>query len=134
MKIVGACEYALVLYRDKLPKFNNNGKMILNWFDWEVEKNRNKIHPTQKPLPVLEKLIEIFTDEGDTVIDPCAGSGSTLIAARNLKRHSYGFEIKKNFYKDALEWMGGITKKEKEYKQEMKSKGYQTIFDFIDEE
>lgn len=134
MKIVGACEYALVLYRDKLPKFNNNGKMILNWFDWEVEKNRNKIHPTQKPLPVLERLIEIFTDEGDTVIDPCAGSGSTLIAARNLKRHSYGFEIKKNFYKDALEWMSGITKKEKEYKEEMKSKGYQTIFDFIDEE
>ena len=56
-----------------------------------------RIHPTQKPIKVLENLIRIFTDEGDVVIDPCCGSGSTLVAAENLGRKSYGFEIKKEF-------------------------------------
>lgn len=107
MKIVGACEYALVLYRDKLPKFRNNKKMIKNWFEWEKDKKGEveKIHPTQKPQRVLKKLIEIFTDEGDVVIDPVAGSGSTLRAAKDMGRHSYGFEIKKDMYALALEKM-----------------------------
>ncbi|WP_161497385.1 DNA methyltransferase, partial [Streptococcus suis] len=63
------------------------------------------IHPTQKPVPVLKRLIEIFTDEGDVVIDPVAGSGSTLRAAIEMNRHAYGFEIKKDFYKKAKEQM-----------------------------
>lgn len=73
MKIVGATEYAVVLYRDKLPKFNNNGHMIFNWFEWKRESRiYPKIHPTQKPISLLKQLIEIFTDEGDVVIDPVA--------------------------------------------------------------
>lgn len=104
MRIVGATEYALVFYRDKLPKFNNDGRMIFNWFKWEKETG-NKIHPTQKPLNVLRYLIEIFTDEYDVVIDPVAGSGSTLRAACELNRHAYGFEIKKDFYTKAKSTM-----------------------------
>jgi site-specific DNA-methyltransferase (adenine-specific) len=112
MKIVGATEYAVVLYRDKLPKFNNGrtetekGRMVFNWFDWKRDgKEYPKIHPTQKPVGVLKRLIEIFTDEGDVVIDPCAGSGSTLRAAAELGRSAYGFEIDKAFFKDATEKM-----------------------------
>lgn len=105
MKIVGATEYALVLYREKLPKFNNDGRMVLNWFDWVVDNSYPKIHPTQKPIPVLKRLINIFTDAGDVVIDPCAGSGSTLRAAAELNRHAYGFEIKKDMCKKAKEEM-----------------------------
>lgn len=101
MKIVGNCEYAVLLYRDKLPKFNNGGKMIMNCIDWTKDTKTEKIHPTQKPVKLLERLIEIFTDEGEVVIDPCAGSGSTLLAANNKKRKAYGFEIKKNFFKEA---------------------------------
>lgn len=103
MKIVGATEYALVLYRDKLPKFRNNGHMIFNWFEWKKDNSKEypKIHPTQKPINVLKRLIEIFTDEGDVVIDPCAGSGSTLRAAMELGRNSYGFEISRKFYQKA---------------------------------
>lgn len=115
MRIVGATEYALVLYRDKLPKFRNglqideNGKnirgtghMVFNWFNWEKDsKDIPKIHPAQKPVSVLKKLIEIFTDEGDVVIDPCCGSGSTLRAATELGRSAYGFEIDRNFYERA---------------------------------
>lgn len=112
MKIVGATEYAVVLYRDKLPKFNNGrqidnetgkpirgtGHMIFNWFEWKRDsKEIPKIHPTQKPQNILKQLIEIFTDEGDTVIDPCCGSGATLRAAAELGRNSYGFDISKEF-------------------------------------
>lgn len=102
MRIVGNCEYGLVLYRDKLPKFNNDGKMIFNCMDVERDSDTPKIHPTQKSVKLLERLIKIFTDPGEVVIDPVAGSGTTLLAAMNCGRDSYGFEIKKNFYKDAL--------------------------------
>lgn len=102
MKIVGNCEYGIILYRDKLPKFNNGGKMIFNAIPWENDPPSEKLHPTQKPVKLMKKLISIFTDPGDVVIDPCAGSASTLVAAHNLGRISYGFEIKKDFYKAAL--------------------------------
>ena len=107
MKIVGATEHAVVLYRDKLPKFRNNGKMIFNWFEWKRDsaKEYPKIPPTQKPVNLLKRLIEIFTDPGDVVIDPCAGSGTTLRAAYELGRNSYGFEIDKTFCKAAQEKM-----------------------------
>lgn len=111
MKIVNACEYAVVLYREKLPKFNNIGldgkkHMIFNWFEWKRDgKNIPKIHPTQKPVNVLKELIKIFTDEGDVVIDPCCGSASTLRACAELNRSCYGFEIKKNFCKEAKDKM-----------------------------
>ena len=120
MKIVGATEYAAVLYRDKLPKFNNgrqydengkiirgSGKMIFNWFEWQRDNRKDypKIHPTQKPVNVLKQLIEIFTDDGDTVIDPCAGSGSTLQAAYELGRNAYGFETNTKFYNEAKKKM-----------------------------
>ena len=105
MKIVGNCEYGLVLYRERLPKFRNNGKMIFNCIDWPRDNESEKIHPTQKPVKLLETIISIFTDEGDVVIDPVAGSGSSLVAADNLNRKSYGFEIKKGFYNDAKKWI-----------------------------
>jgi site-specific DNA-methyltransferase (adenine-specific) len=108
MKIVGNCEYAILLYRDKLPKFNNDGKMIFNCidipenycFDYVRDTETAKIHPTQKSIHVLKNLINIFTDIGDVVIDPVAGSGVTLLAAEMMGRPSYGFEIKKQFVDD----------------------------------
>lgn len=103
MKVVGNCEYGLILYRDKLPKFNNGGRMIFNCFDWIRDSSTPKVHPTQKPVPLLERLIEIFTDKDDVIIDPCCGSGSTLLAAAQMGRRAYGFEIKKDFYKAAKE-------------------------------
>jgi site-specific DNA-methyltransferase (adenine-specific) len=105
MKVVGNCEYGLLLYRDKLPKFRNNGKMIFNCFDWVKDTDSEKLHPTQKPVGLLKQLIELFTDPGDVVIDPVAGSGSTLIAAERLNRKAYGFEIKKDFYLKAKAWL-----------------------------
>ncbi len=113
MRVVGNAEYALLLYRDKLPKFNNNGKMVFNVMDWHKDTEgcyKNKIHPTQKPVNLLKTLISIFTDEGDVVIDPVAGSGSTLVAAQSLHRKAYGFEINKDFHKKATEWIDECSK------------------------
>ena len=103
MKVVGNCEYGLILYRDKLPKFNNNNKMVFNCMDWVRDLGMERIHETQKPIPLLQRLVELFTDPDDVVIDPCAGSGSTLIAAANLGRKAYGMEISKRFFSDACE-------------------------------
>lgn len=119
MRVVGATEYAILFYRNYLPKFRNgaqydeNGKvirgtghMVFNWFKWDKDgKDIPKIHPAQKPVGVLKKLIETFTDEGDVVIDPCFGSGSTARAALELNRNFYGFEINKEFYRRAKEEM-----------------------------
>lgn len=140
MRVVGNAEYGLLLYRDKLPKFRNNGKMIFNVIDWESDEKNDlyrKIHPTQKPVKLIEKLIEIFTDEGDVVIDPCAGSGSTLIAAINKNRKAYGFEIKKDFHSQAKEWIEFNMKCKKEIKEngfsislmKVQSKEQECLFD-----
>lgn len=103
MRICGATEHAILLYRDKLPKFRNNGNMVFDWFYWERDnaKNYPKLHPTQKPVAILKRLIELFTDPGDVVIDPCAGSGSTLRAAWEIGRSSYGFEIQRKLCEQA---------------------------------
>lgn len=101
MRIVGNSEYALIFYRDKLPKFNNNGEMQFNCINYPKTKQVPSIHPTQKPIKLLEHFIRLFTDKEDVVIDPCAGSGSTLLAALNLGREAYGFEIKRDFYNSA---------------------------------
>ena len=101
MRVVGNSEYALILYRDKLPKFNNNGNMVMNNMDWVRDTTTPKVHPTQKPVPLLERLIEIFTDPDDVVIDPCAGSCTSLLAAKNLNRRAYGFEIIKSIREEA---------------------------------
>lgn len=103
MRVVGNCEYGLILYRDRLPKFNNDGSMVFNCIEWGRSGDTPKVHPTQKPVKLLEYLIDIFTDEGDVVIDPCAGSGTTLLAAGNRKRKAYGFEIKKEYCRAAEE-------------------------------
>ncbi len=100
MRIVGNCEYGLVLYRDKLPKFNNGGKMVFNCIDYPRDNKTPKIHPTQKSVPLLRRLIALFTDPGDVVIDPVAGSGTTLLAAKQLGRPSYGFEIQRKYVRE----------------------------------
>lgn len=105
MRVVGNCEYAVLLYRDKLPKFNNNGRMVFNCLDYPRDTKTKRIHPTQKPVELLEALIEIFTDKEDVVIDPCAGSATTLLAAAKTGRKAYGFEIKKDFCRDAEKYI-----------------------------
>jgi site-specific DNA-methyltransferase (adenine-specific) len=129
MRVVGATEYAILFWRDRLPKFRNNGKMVFNWFNWTADgKDIPKIHPAQKPVVVIKRLIEIFTDPGDVVIDPCFGSGSTARACLETGRNFYGFEINKTFYKRARGEMVNLN-----YMNEKSQiPGQSTLFDFLD--
>lgn len=128
MRVVGATEYAILFYRSYLPKFRNDNKMVFNWFQWERDGTSiPKIHPAQKPVAVLKRLIELFTDEGDVVIDPCFGSGSTARACLETRRNFYGLEINKEFYQKAKDQMCNIN-----YLDEKKQiSGQMNILDFI---
>ncbi len=99
MRAVGNFETAILFYRDKLPKFRNKGKMVFTCQPFVEDRNTPKVHPTQKSVPLLESLIRTYTDIDDVVIDCCAGSGTTLLAAANLERRAYGFELKREYVK-----------------------------------
>lgn len=62
-----------------------------------------KIHPTQKPVELLEYLIETYTKEGELVLDPVMGSGTTAIACKNKNRNFIGFELEETYYRKAIE-------------------------------
>ena len=111
-KVVNSVEICLVFYRNRLPKFRNfdpvDGKrhMIKNWMEWQRDgKEIPRVHPTQKPIKLLKRLIEIFTDPGDLVADLTCGSGSTLVAAHMCGRRAVGFECDRAIYTKAKQEM-----------------------------
>lgn len=69
----------------------------------EVARDGRKItvHPTQKPIRLMERLINLASDEGDTILDPFMGSGSTGLAAKNTKRNFIGVEIDEEYFEKA---------------------------------
>jgi site-specific DNA-methyltransferase (adenine-specific) len=97
MKIVGNCEYGLVLYRDRLPKFNNNGKMIFNCIDWPRDNESEKIHPTQKPEKLYNWILANYATEGMKILDTHSGSGSLRISCYQNKFDFVGFEIDSHY-------------------------------------
>lgn len=64
---------------------------------------KNKLHPTQKPVALLEYLIKTYTNEGDLILDSCCGSGTTCLAAKTLNRNYIGFELDREYYNVAVE-------------------------------
>lgn len=74
-----------------------------NVLDFKCVDNYSRVHVNQKPVELLEYLIKTYSDEGDVVLDCFAGSGSTLVAAKNLNRRYIGIEKEENYYKIILE-------------------------------
>jgi len=74
-----------------------------NVLEFGFRNNEERIHEAQKPLELIEFLIKLTTREGQTVLDPFMGSGTTAVAARRLNRHFIGFEIVPSFHEAALE-------------------------------
>lgn len=64
---------------------------------------KRAVHPTQKPVQLLEYLIRTYTNKGDTVLDNCMGSGSTGVACVNLNRNFIGMELKQEYFNIATE-------------------------------
>ncbi len=69
----------------------------------EFTYDKQKLHPTQKPVALLEYLIKTYTNEGATVLDNCMGSGSTCVACINTNRNYIGFELNENYFNIAKE-------------------------------
>ena len=62
-----------------------------------------QLHPTQKPVDLLRYLIRTYSNEGDTILDNCMGSGTTAVACIKEKRHFIGFELNKQYYDKACQ-------------------------------
>lgn len=78
--------------------------LLFDVFRWDYTHNR--LHPTQKPIGILQPMVESFSKRGDCVLDPFCGSGSTLVAARQAGRHAIGVEIDQNFAAAARHRLG----------------------------
>jgi len=67
----------------------------------KISRDKDKVHPTQKPVALMEYLIKTYTNEGDLVLDNCMGSGTTGVACKNLNRDFIGIEMNKDYFEIA---------------------------------
>lgn len=88
-------------YKVRTSKFNNNGKVLHDFIETSLtpanERKHGK-HPTQKPVQLMKHFIEVLSDEGDVVLDPFMGSGSTGVAAIKINRGFIGIELAEEYY------------------------------------
>ena len=77
---------------------------------WECNKvaPSKMVHPTQKPLDIIQRLIDKFSDKNDIVLDPFLGSGTTAVACLNTDRHYIGFELDPQYYDIACKRLGDV--------------------------
>ena len=104
-RYVNDCELAIWAVKEGSPWTFNKPKLI-PYLRPEFKTGvgiGNRIHPTQKNLTLIEKMIEIHTKEGDIIFDPFLGSGTTAVASLNYKRKIVGSEIDEKYYKKAIE-------------------------------
>jgi adenine-specific DNA-methyltransferase len=85
------CAYLLIKGNPSMPD-----KPVSDVLAWQY--TGNKLHPTQKPLSALLPLVQAFSRPGDLVLDPFAGSGSTLVAAQRLGRRFFGIELDAGYH------------------------------------
>ncbi len=104
-KPVNAWEAVVVGKRAGVP-FNGDG-VVHNVFKHKSPSPQTRIHPTQKPLGLLSQFIDLFSAEGDTILDPFAGSGSTIIAAALANRYAIGYEASEDIYQAACRKIKG---------------------------
>lgn len=115
-------EMILMLRKGKAKNINNMGTKNVLQINNIIG---NKLHPTEKPVELMEILVENSTVGGDIVLDPFMGAGSTGVACKNLDRDFIGIEIDEKYYKIAEERIKNNNKKE--------NKNELTIFDLIGE-
>lgn len=120
--------YPQMTLRDKIKKSKNYGtgeamggnnkkedkvytythKYPTSIIEFSNAKQKGKVHPTQKPVPLLEYLIKTYTNEDEKVLDFTMGSGSTGVACKNLNRNFIGIELDESYFNIAKERIEGI--------------------------
>lgn len=101
---MGQVEHIFLLRKGKDKPINDCGKSDLLSIPLQRDKDKqgNNIHDSQKPTKLFQVLVAMSSDEGQTVLDPFMGSGTTAIACIKEKRHYVGFELNEEYYKKAL--------------------------------
>ena len=100
---IGA-EAVPIFHKAGRKRWNGGGKPAV----WEHEvvlrrQSDPRLHTTQKPLPLMSQLVSLFTDPGELILDPFMGSGTTLVACKNLGRRAIGIEISEDYCRVAVE-------------------------------
>ena len=90
--------------RNGHARWNGGGAQAM--YRYGVVRGRERVHPTQKPEPLMAELIEQFTDVDETIFDPFAGSGTTLVAAKRLGRKAIGIELDEQWCREAVRRLG----------------------------
>lgn len=93
------CEYTLFFRKGNAKTINNPSSKTVHSF---VNPVGNKLHPTEKPIELMQFYISNSSKQGDIILDPFMGSGTTAVAAKQLNRHFIGYEIDKTYYNTAL--------------------------------
>ncbi len=94
-----------IFAKKRKTKFNQSCKNAI----WDFPVGRSKRHPTEKPIKLFEYLIESSTDEGDIVLDPCIGSGTSAEACINLNRKYISFEVESEYIEIANKRLDNLT-------------------------
>jgi site-specific DNA-methyltransferase (adenine-specific) len=94
-KGIKTCDNGNDIYKEYTHKYPTN---ILEFSRDSTKRNNKFKHPTQKPVALIEYLIKTYTNEGDTVLDNCMGSGTTGVACKNLNRNFIGIELDQTYY------------------------------------
>jgi site-specific DNA-methyltransferase (adenine-specific) len=95
----GLPEYEDIIYKFNLPMGLTD---VFDDIKFNFPKGE-KLHTTQKPLMLMDRIVECCSDEGDLILDPFMGSGSTALSCKNLKRNYIGCELDENYFKICLE-------------------------------
>lgn len=104
-------------YPDSGNKLNSDSEFVQKYTNYPTNilsfGKESGLHPTQKPVPLIEYLIKTYSKEGETILDNCMGSGTTAVAALNTNRHFIGFEISEEYFKIASERVAAVKSQEK---------------------
>lgn len=100
-------EASNIQYAQDKAIINNGTRYPINILEFGQERG---LHPTQKPVPLLEYLIKTYTNEKETVLDNCMGSGSTGVACINTNRNFIGYELDEKYFQTAKERIEGVIK------------------------
>ena len=93
---------------ENLQKHDGKARTLTHYYprsllEFSNANNKSKVHPTQKPVPLFEYLIRTYTNENETILDNCMGSGTIAIACLNTNRNYIGFELDETYYSLANE-------------------------------
>ena len=97
-------EYIIFARRGKAKKINNCGDRSV----FNIKNTRDKKHPSEKPIELMEKLILNSSNKGDIVLDPFLGAGSTAIACKNTGRQYIGIELDDKYFDIATERINNL--------------------------